>query len=73
MAVGKYGNVIFFKGVILSDKPKFYIDYPQEKIDPSTNNYRCIYCKVSTLEINGLLNKHKVDCEYKISMESKNS
>ena len=44
--------------------------YPQEKIDPGKNNYRCLYCKISTLEINGLLEKHKPNCKYRLSMES---
>jgi hypothetical protein len=56
---------------MLSKKAKYYIDYPQEKIDPSTNNYQCSYCKVSSLVINGLLEKHKKDCEYRVLMESK--
>ena len=54
----------------MSNKEKFYIDYPQEKIDSSKNNYRCLYCKISTLEINGLLEKHKPNCKYRLSMES---
>ena len=53
----------------MSNKVKFYIDYPQEKIDPSKNNYRCSYCKVSSLEINGLLEKHKNNCDYRIEQE----
>ena len=51
-------------------KPKFYIDYPQEKIEPGVNIYRCSICKISSLEINGLLKKHKPNCKYRLSMES---
>ena len=50
-------------------KPKFYIDYPQEKIEPGVNIYRCSFCKISSLEINGLIHKHKVDCEYRLKHE----
>jgi len=45
-------------------KKKYYIDYPQEKIE-----HRCIYCKNKSLYINGLLNKHNVDCKYRIEQE----
>jgi hypothetical protein len=50
-------------------KKKYYIDYPQEKIEPGLNVYRCIYCKNKSLYINGLLNKHNVDCKYRIEQE----
>ncbi len=50
-------------------KPKFYIDYPQEKIEPGVNSYRCSFCKINCLEINGLLYKHKVNCEYRLKHE----
>ena len=52
-------------------KPKFYIDYPQEKIEQGVNVYRCSICKVNSLEINGLLSKHKVNCEYRINQEKR--
>ena len=51
-------------------KKKFYIDYPQEKKDPTVNNYRCKLCKEESLKINGLLEKHKPNCKYRLSMES---
>ena len=53
----------------MSNKEKFYIDYPQEKIEPGVNIYRCSICKISSLEINGLLYKHKVNCEYRLKYE----
>ena len=40
-------------------KKIFYIDYPQEKEDPLVNNYRCKFCKESSLKINGLLENHE--------------
>jgi len=49
---------------------RFFIDYPQEKIEPNTNNYQCKFCKKSSLEINGLLKNHDVNCEYRISKEA---
>ena len=49
---------------------RFCIDYPQEKIEPNTNNYQCKFCKKSSLEINGLLKNHDVSCEYRISKEA---
>ena len=48
---------------------RFFIDYPQEKIEPNTNNYQCKFCKNSSLYINGLIENHKVDCEYRINKE----
>tara|TARA_B100000795_G_scaffold256134_1_gene228321 strand:- start:932 stop:1108 length:177 start_codon:yes stop_codon:yes gene_type:complete len=47
-------------------EPKFYIDYPQEKIDQGANIYRCSLCKESALAINGLLDNHKLSCSYRI-------
>jgi len=50
-------------------KNKFYIDYPQEKIEQGVNIYRCSICKINSLEINGILEKHKISCEYRINQE----
>jgi hypothetical protein len=36
---------------------KYFIDYPQERIEEGVNNYQCQFCKVPTLTINGLLRK----------------
>jgi hypothetical protein len=49
---------------------KYFIDYPQERIEEGVNNYQCSYCKVSTLEINGLLEKHKSNCKYRLEKET---
>ena len=48
---------------------KFYIDYPQEKIEEGSNVYRCSICKKKALTINGLLDNHKASCIYRINKE----
>jgi hypothetical protein len=48
---------------------KYYIDYPQERITEGVNNYQCKFCKVSSLEINGLLENHDKNCAYRQEME----
>jgi|TARA_B110000196_G_C20712579_1_gene460359 hypothetical protein len=48
---------------------KFYIDYPQEKIEEGSNVFRCSICKEKALIINGLLDNHKVSCSYRIDKE----
>ena len=52
---------------------KFYIDYPQEKIEEGSNIYRCSICKEKSLTINGLLGNHKPSCKYRIDIEEKNN
>jgi DNA-directed RNA polymerase subunit RPC12/RpoP len=49
--------------------PRFYIDYPQEKIEEGSNIYRCSICKEKALTINGLLENHKASCNYRIDKE----
>ena len=50
-------------------EPRFYIDYPQERIEEGSNVYRCSSCKEKALIINGLLDNHKVSCSYRITKE----
>ena len=50
---------------------KFYIDYPQEKIEEGSNTYRCSICKEKSLTINGLLGNHKPSCKYRIDIEAR--
>lgn len=50
---------------------KFYIDYPQEKIEQGVNIYRCSICKERALVINGLLANHKPSCKYRIDEEKR--
>jgi len=49
---------------------KFYIDYPQEKIEEGSNVYRCSICKEKALVINGLLENHKISCKYRLNKEN---
>jgi len=49
---------------------KFYIDYPQEKIEGGGNVYRCSICKEKALKINGLLQNHKIGCTYRTNKEN---
>jgi len=46
-------------------KDAFDIGYPQEPVEGQMNVYRCKYCKRITTEINGQLEKHGPDCEYR--------
>ena len=50
-------------------KKEYYIDYPQEKIEPGLNLYRCSICKKESLFINGLLDKHDANCSYRVEQE----
>ena len=50
-------------------EPKFYINYPQERIKEGSNVYRCSICKEKALIINGLLGNHKPSCKYRIDKE----
>jgi DNA-directed RNA polymerase subunit RPC12/RpoP len=58
-----------------SDSEKFYallpyaeafdIGYPQENLEGEMYVYRCRSCKKLTTEINGRLENHADDCEYR--------
>jgi hypothetical protein len=50
-------------------KKLYYIDYPQEHLENQMHRYRCVYCKVETTIINGLLEGHLPSCEYRINLE----
>lgn len=43
----------------------FDIGYPQENVEGEMHKYRCRSCKKLTTEINGRLENHGDDCEYK--------
>lgn len=47
----------------------YYIDYPQEHLEGQAHTYRCVYCKVVTTKINGSLQGHLPDCEYRLKLE----
>lgn len=50
-------------------KKPFYIDFPQESFEGQMHRYRCAYCKVETTTINGRLEGHLPNCEYRIQLE----
>jgi len=44
----------------------FDIDYPQENVEGEMYKYRCRSCKRLTTDINGRLENHSEDCEYRL-------
>lgn len=44
----------------------FDIEYPQENLEGEMYKYRCVHCKRLTTEINGRLDGHAPDCEYRL-------
>lgn len=48
---------------------KYYHDYPTEKIGGGNPYYRCSFCKISDPQINGTLEGHADNCEYRIAKE----
>jgi hypothetical protein len=42
-----------------------YIHYPQEKVEGKLYEYRCQFCKRLTTEVNGKLENHDVNCQYR--------
>jgi|694.fasta_scaffold114099_3 hypothetical protein len=46
-----------------------YLDYTTEPIGGGNPYYRCIYCKRSVPQINGDLNGHSDDCDYRVKKE----
>ena len=57
----------FYKNNLL----KFVINYPQEREEGELYKYRCIHCKISTLEIKGKLENHAADCVFRVEFEKK--
>ena len=45
----------------------FDIEYPQENLEGEMCKYRCKFCKIITTDINGRLENHAPDCEYRLS------
>jgi len=43
----------------------FDIDYPQENLEGEMYKYRCKSCKRLTTDINGRIENHAEDCEYR--------
>jgi DNA-directed RNA polymerase subunit RPC12/RpoP len=52
-------------------KDAFDISYPQENVEGQMYVYRCKSCKKLTTEINGLVENHAPDCEYRLSRTSR--
>lgn len=48
----------------------FDIEYPQENLEGQMYVYRCKFCKKLTTEINGRVENHAPDCEYRLSNTS---
>ena len=44
-------------------------DYPTEPCGKGNPYYRCVYCKKTDPQINGVLENHFPDCEYRIEKE----
>jgi DNA-directed RNA polymerase subunit RPC12/RpoP len=44
----------------------FDIEYPQENLEGEMYKYRCKYCKKLTTDINGRVENHAPDCEYRL-------
>jgi len=47
-------------------KEAFDIEFPNEPLPGKMYEYRCLHCKLLTTTINGLLENHRDDCEYKV-------
>ena len=45
----------------------FDIGYPQENLEGEMYKYRCRFCKKLTTDINGRLENHAEDCEYRLA------
>ena len=45
----------------------FDIGYPQENLEGEMYKYRCRSCKRLTTDINGRLENHAEDCEYRLA------
>ena len=48
-------------------KAAFDIEYPQENLEGEMYKYRCRSCKKLTTDINGRLENHAEDCEYRMA------
>ncbi|MFN9474665.1 hypothetical protein [Acidovorax sp.] len=48
----------------------YHDDYEREPIGGGNPYYRCIHCKLAAPEINGRLEGHSLDCEYRLGKES---
>jgi hypothetical protein len=44
----------------------FDIEYPQENLEGEMYKYRCKFCKKLTTDINGRVENHAENCEYRL-------
>ena len=51
-------------------KHRFHIDYPQEKLDGELYKYKCAFCGIDTVTIDGILENHSPTCEYRLKKEN---
>jgi len=56
---------------LLCEIVEYNCNYPDEPIGGGNPYHRCSHCKVSTPEINGRLEGHAGDCEWRIEQEGK--
>ena len=50
-------------------KHRFFIDYPQKKLDGELYKYKCASCGIDTVTIDGKLENHLPTCEYRLNKE----
>lgn len=48
----------------------YYCDYPTEPMGGTNPYYRCVFCKKTDPQINGTLENHAEDCEYRIKKQN---
>ena len=48
---------------------KYYSDYPTEPMGGGNPYYCCVYCKVTDPQINGRIEGHNKNCEYRLEKE----
>jgi len=48
----------------------FLHDYPQEKLDGELYKYKCAFCGIDTVTIDGMLENHLPNCEYRLKKEN---
>jgi len=63
MADASAGPGVFYERAPYADA--FDIEYPQENLEGEMYKYRCRSCKRLTTDINGRVENHAEDCEYR--------
>lgn len=52
-----------------AQEEKYWCDYPNESIGGGNPYWRCSFCGISDPQINGKLENHAKDCEYRLKNE----